>query len=395
MRTTLGLLAAVLVLVAAAPAQALTRASPVDQIIARCPTAAEVAGVQARTPVTFDVSVLGGPLVCTAAAGSADLTALQMRTFQALVILNELRFSQPLPWTPLTLTDWFTHAIRGVKIMDIPFGTAGYCCSPAGVIVVDNPGLLEISRFVDPARNWNGPIESLLDVFVHEARHAEGPVHQCPPDDNTISEYGAWGVEYGFNAWLALFSGSFMTAPDIHPAAYRDGAFFRAGVWRQHGCRSDFADLQLNGTDLPDPVVTGGVLTHRFTVKNNGPGAAPGVLFYEDVPIGTTVTSVVAGQGACTPPAEANFGAVGCRLGALAVDASTTVTIKFKVTARVGAVVRNTTPETSVMVSGAVLASEAREPTGAARQNHVVKLETKVKAKPKPKPKKKKKKPRR
>ena len=141
--------------------------------------------------------------------------------------------------------------------------------------------------------------------------------------------------------------------------------------------------------------MTGGVLTHRFTVKNNGPGAAPGVLFYEDVPIGTTVTSVVAGQGACTPPAEANFGAVGCRLGALAVDASTTVTIKFKVTARVGAVVRNTTPETSVMVSGAVLASEAREPTGAARQNHVVKLETKVKAKPKPKPKKKKKKPRR
>ncbi len=35
---------------AAAPAQ--TRVSPVDQIIARCPTAAEVAGIQARTPVT-------------------------------------------------------------------------------------------------------------------------------------------------------------------------------------------------------------------------------------------------------------------------------------------------------------------------------------------------------
>ena len=119
------------------------------------------------------------------------------------------------------------------------------------------------------------------------------------------------------------------------------------------------------------------------------------MLFYEDVPTGTRVTSVVAGQGACTPPAEANFGAVGCRLGALDVGASTTVIVKFKVTARAGTIVHNWTPETSVMVSGAVLTSEAREPTGAARQNHVVKLDTRVKAKPKPKPKKKKKQPRR
>jgi hypothetical protein len=62
------------------------------------------------------------------------------------------------------------------------------------VLVIDNPGLLEISRFVDPARNWNGPVQAMLDVLVHEARHAEGPVHQCPPDDNTISEFGAWGA---------------------------------------------------------------------------------------------------------------------------------------------------------------------------------------------------------
>ena len=396
MRATLvGILVAVGVLAGGTAAPAQTRASPVDQIIARCPTSAEVAGIQARTPVTFDPTVLGGPLVCTAAAGSADLNAVQMRTFQSLLVLNELRFSQPLPWTPLTLSDWFAHAIHGVHVSDLPFGTGGYCCSPAGVIVVGKPGFLDISRFADPARNWNGPVIGLLETLVHEARHAEGPLHQCPPDDNTISEYGAWGVEYGFNAWVALFSGSFMTAPDIHPAAYRDSALFRAGVWRQHQCRSEFADLQLDAKDSPDPVVTGGTLTYSAMVKNNGPGPAEGVLFYEDVPKGTTVTSVVAGQGACTPPAEANLGAVGCRLGSLAVGASTPVTIKFKVTAPARTVLRNVTPETQGLVSGAVAISEMREPAGAARQNHVVSLQTTVKAKPKPKPKKKKKQPRR
>jgi hypothetical protein len=393
-RTTLGLLAAVIVLVAAAPTQAQTRVSPVDQIIARCPTAAEVAGVQARTPVTFDTTVSGGPLVCTAASGSADLTAVEMRTFQSLLVLNALRFSQPLPWTPLTLGDWFSHAIRGVKISNLPFGTGGFCCNPAGVIVVGNPGLLDITRFADPVRNWNGPVQALLETLVHEARHAEGPLHQCPPDDNTISEYGAWGVQYGFNAWVALFSGSFMTSPDTHPAAYRDTALNRAGVWRQHGCLSAFADLELRARDTPDPVVSGGTLTHSATVTNAGPGQADGVLFYEEVPAGARVTSVNTGQGACTPPAEANFGAIGCRLGSLAVGASTKVTIKFKITARAGTVLRNATRETQGFLPGAVAISEEREPrTDRARANHIVALQTTVKAKPKPK--KKKKKPRR
>jgi hypothetical protein len=393
-RTTLGLLAAVIVLVGAPPALGQTRVSPVDQIIARCPTAAEIAAAQARTPVTFDVSALTGPNVCTAGSGSADLNTVQLRTYQALIVLNELRFSQALPWTPGTLTDWFSRAIRGIRITDLPFGTGGFCCNPAGVIVVDSPGdVLDIARYADPNRNWNGPLPFLLGVFVHEARHAEGPLHQCAGNDNTISELGAWGVEYSFEAWLALFSGSFMTAPDIHPTAYRDGALFRAGVWRMNACQSPFADLGLTARDTPDPVITGRVLTHAATVRNIGPGQADGVLFYEDVPAGTRVTSVSSGQGTCTAPAEANFGAVGCRLGSLAVGASTNVTIKFLVTARAGSVLRNTTPETRIMVSGAVAISEAREPTGAARQNHVVALETKVKAKPKPK--KKKKKPRR
>jgi hypothetical protein len=180
-----------------------------------------------------------------------------------------------------------------------------------------------------------------------------------------------------------------MTSPDIHPAAYRNTALSRAGVWRQHGCLSAFADLEMHATDTPDPVVTGGTLAHSATVTNLGPGQADGVLFYEDVPAGARVTSVTAGQGVCTPPAEANFGAVGCRLGTLAVGASTRVRIKFKVNARAGTVLRNATGETQGILPGAVAISEEREPrTDRARANHIVALETTVKAKPKPKEKK-------
>jgi uncharacterized repeat protein (TIGR01451 family) len=373
-------------LAVALPAGAQTRVSPVDQILGRCPTAAEIAAVQARTPVSFDVNVLGGPLACTAASGSADLNAVQLRTYQSLTVLDTVRFSQPLPWTPLTLSAWFSHAIRGIRISDLPFGTAGFCCSPPGVLVIDPPiGTLEISRFADPTRNWNGPVPYLLSVMVHEARHAEGPVHQCAPNDNTISELGAWGVEYSLEAWLALFSGPFLASPDLHAAVYRDGAFHRADALRRaEACKSPFADLRIQARDTPDPVVAGGTLTYSATVRNYGPEEAPGVLFYEDVPAGTRVTGVSSPTGTCTPPAEANFGVVGCRVGTLGVGASASVTIRFRVTARAGTVLRNATPKVQ-FEHGMVVISEAREPVRADRNNYVRSLQTTVKANPKKK----------
>jgi uncharacterized repeat protein (TIGR01451 family) len=390
-RAALGILAAFAALLVASPGGAQSRrVSPIDQILARCPTAVEVAAAQARTPVTFELSALAGPLVCHASSGSADLTPVELRTYQTLIVIDKLRFSQPLPWTPLTLSDWFSHSIRGIRMTDLPFGMAGLCCSPAGVIEIGSPSpsIADISRFADPKRNWNGPVPYLLTVMVHEARHAEGPAHAghaCGAvNDNTTSEYGAWGVQFGLSAWLALFSGSFLASPDTHPAAYRDGEFHRADVWRRSPCQAPFVDLRIQARDTPDPVVTGGTLTYSATIRNFGPEEAPGVLFYEDVPAGTRVTSVTSAQGTCTPPAEANSGAVGCRLGILAVNASKAVTIKFRVTAWAGTVLRNTIPAVQ-FEHGMVVISEGREPLRADRNNYVRSLQTTVKAKPKPK----------
>ena len=97
---------------AAAPRQS-TWPSPIDQLLGRCPTAVEVAAVRSEISVTIDTTT--GPLACTAAAGSADLTALQERVYQALLVMRALRFSQPLPWTSQSLYDWFRGAVKGVQ----------------------------------------------------------------------------------------------------------------------------------------------------------------------------------------------------------------------------------------------------------------------------------------
>ena len=89
--------------------------SPVDQLLGRCPTAAELAAVRSEISVTIDTTT--GPLACTAAAGSADLTGLQERVYQALLVMRALRFS-------------------------------------------------DVSRWADPAQNWNGAVYPLISTLA-------------------------------------------------------------------------------------------------------------------------------------------------------------------------------------------------------------------------------------
>ena len=75
----------------------------VDPLIATCPSAADVAAISADLDLSFESDPTGGTLVCTAAAGSADLTRAQERAFQALRVMRQLQFTRPLPWTSLPL----------------------------------------------------------------------------------------------------------------------------------------------------------------------------------------------------------------------------------------------------------------------------------------------------
>jgi hypothetical protein len=343
--------------------------SPVDSILARCPTAAEVAQTKADVQIAFEFEPTPGVLVCHASAGSADLTRLQERVYQTLTIMRNLRFSRPLPWTGQTLYDWFRTTVRGVRIIDpatLPGGN-GSCCTPPGVIsVVGAPAgrVLDENRWIDPLHTGHTSAPwYLLETMVHEARHVTFGPHDCGIKDKDYAELGAWGVEYYFRIWLALYSGHFLDAPDPYASVYRDVEFnFNFDVI----CAAQ-ADVGLLVRDSPDPVRPGGVLTYTMRVIDNGPGAVPNAFLYSLIPRGTRLLRAVPGQGTCTPVSTAPGSSVGCDLGPLAPGAWTMVRFTFRVTAKAGTTITNRPVNGRRPLSltiGTAVNGAARDPTG-------------------------------
>ncbi len=83
------------------------------------------------------------------------------------------------------------------------------------------------------------------------------------------------------------------------------------------------ADLVVTKTDSPDPVVENTNVTYTVVVTNGGPGAASGVTLVDTLDPLVTYVSATPTQGTCAE----NTGTVTCSLGALADNASATVTI--------------------------------------------------------------------
>ncbi len=197
----------------------------IDALMGHCPTAAELNGVDSRLSVTFATTVTAGTLVCTAADGSADLTLLQERAFQAVLLTQWLQFDAPFPWTTMPLYDWLTQQITGIHFAD-DVALSG-CCAPAHVIDIQTKGLTAI----DPVR-WRAGTVTLMVLFVHESRHAEGFLHTCGGNDRTLDELGAWSVQYYLDRLILDDAAPNLLPPDdwnyINDAA--------AGVLRNRFC---------------------------------------------------------------------------------------------------------------------------------------------------------------
>jgi uncharacterized repeat protein (TIGR01451 family) len=84
------------------------------------------------------------------------------------------------------------------------------------------------------------------------------------------------------------------------------------------------ADLSIEKSDAPDPIVAGRQLTYTLTVRNGGPAVAADIGLSDDLPSGVVVDSVTPSQGACGRTGRN----VRCWLGHLRRSASATVTIK-------------------------------------------------------------------
>ncbi len=214
---------------------------PIDQMLARCPTAAEIAAINQDFTFTYDIDPTAGTLVCTAAAGSADLTRLQERTYQALLAMKRIQFDAALPWSNKSLYTWFAGAVKGIRYR-ADIGNSS-CCEPANVINVRMPPDAVSSFCGLLTDRWiKGPdircgLRDLVVLLAHEARHNEGKPHTCnrPDDltnstcnasnfcsDQTLAEMGAWGVQYNLLKWFADHADQhFLAPPGPDPQLYR------------------------------------------------------------------------------------------------------------------------------------------------------------------------------
>jgi hypothetical protein len=216
----------------------------VDEFFARCPTAAEIQSIAADLTFTFEADPTAGTIACTAAQGSLDLSPMQKRAYQSVLIMKYIAFDAPLPWTEKSLFRWFVGTIKAVRLRsDIEYS---FCCNPAdtiNILVADNSYVLLTDRWIDP--QMGGGLMSTMTLYVHEARHNEGYVHACPGGiaDRTLSEMGAWGVQYYLMEWLAQHTDpDFFHRPDGNPDYYRQVA-----LW------SMIAIRQTRFCDEPDP----------------------------------------------------------------------------------------------------------------------------------------------
>jgi len=88
--------------------------------------------------------------------------------------------------------------------------------------------------------------------------------------------------------------------------------------------------LALTAVATPNPVGIGNATAFTFTITNQGPDIANGIVFRDTLPTNGTYQSIAASQGTCSAPAGTTQA---CSLGQLAVNAVATVTVHIAGTA--------------------------------------------------------------
>jgi uncharacterized repeat protein (TIGR01451 family) len=306
--------------------------SPVEDLIGGCPSSAEVAAIDADLSIAFESDPTEGTLVCRAADGSVDLTRFEERSYQALRVVQALRFSRPLPWTSEDLYTWLVATIDGIRFRaDI---VNSFCCDPLNVINVlasSNSAALFTNRWM--AAEAPIGLDDLVALVVHEARHNNGKPHTCNGvDDQTVGELGAWGVQYYLELWESLYAGTFLTSPDVYPSYYRDQHLLKSeSTYLPRICSRPIADLSLKiKTPARNVARAGGKVSYTFTAANAGPDAAGDVYLYSPMPIGTELVKATASQGSCS---AAGGGPIACAVGRLAAGATATARVVLRVNA--------------------------------------------------------------
>jgi hypothetical protein len=193
---------------------------------ARCPTSDEIALVDSIVTLRYQDDPTAPALVCRQQEGSADLTRFEERAYQAVLSMRRIQFDAPLPWTELSLFDWFGTVVNGITFRDTELS---FCCDGSGVLVIRSRNMshletnLWLSR-TDPAYG----LLHFVQLLIHEARHAEGELeaprrylHTCAAgNDQTLEEMGSWALVYWFYVWLAEHAQNDYMTPVDAPADF-------------------------------------------------------------------------------------------------------------------------------------------------------------------------------
>jgi hypothetical protein len=200
--------------------------SSIDELLTTCPSAAAMDEIDQDLELIFDnVPMANDAPVCFAADGSRDLSRAKERAYQSLLAMKAIVFDAALPWTELGLYDWFIAEIDGIIFEE----TQNFCCSvgPAGTGRYLHVRLGEGSAVYSTELWVNGVglgMLNMVDVMVHESRHAESGQHTCDDfvSDRTAEELGAWGTVYNLHRWLAYHSDPCFVRPTLAPQARFD-----------------------------------------------------------------------------------------------------------------------------------------------------------------------------
>jgi len=189
-----------------------SRIVDIDIFLRQCPAEEELAILRQDFPVFIEPADGAGfsPYVCVGRISGSTVPSDELLVYQALRVIRHMRLGESLPWTDLHPYAWLKSRINGIVIS--ADATYSHCCQrfPA----VDHPGDITaiVLKKADPfllqcRKGWVDPqagvgLDGLVYLIFHEARHVDVP-HTCGADDATLSEMGAWGVQYTVAQWIA------------------------------------------------------------------------------------------------------------------------------------------------------------------------------------------------
>lgn len=184
----------------------------VDELLATCPSAEEIAAIDAEITIVVDPVVMAdsneAAMACT--PGGTE-TSARLALYNALRAMKLIRFDEAMPTLGYNnLYEWVRDVGITLRIANQAISTGG----GTGINLAWAPmTALNKRAWVDPASGTG--LDGLVALIAHEGRHTTpggGFGHDCDGvRDSSYDAGGAWAVQHDFRTWLSQHSLDYLT----------------------------------------------------------------------------------------------------------------------------------------------------------------------------------------